>query len=479
MENKIYSILLIDDDRAAYTIINNGLANDRFEVLYESDPENALSSAANHKPDAILLDIMFNGENKGKSILEKLKESKLKTIPVIMLTSTMRDYKEADYPEAAFAFAKEVFRGGDAAFTNLSELIENAVKQSDNIEPDDSRFGFVVGDTSAMHDVCKTILEVAPTDATVLVIGETGTGKEGVANAIHKLSNRNNAPFVKVNCGAFSEENLLISELFGHEKGSFTGANETRKGIFETASGGTVFLDEIGDTTPQAQVKLLRVIQQKEITRLGSSTPIQIDIRIVAATNKNIKEEIQAGKFREDLYYRLNVVKISLPPLRRRADDIERFFSYFVNIFNIKHKKFISDIVNTELLGTFRDYNWTGNIREFENKIERAIIGKKGNVLLPSDFRFSQEDTSPIDVNSIADKFLKKEYDGTYFINELKGELRRLVIIDVYNKLYKKNGTPPTSKELADVFSFRPDNMRRKIDESNLTMEELKKQYPK
>jgi DNA-binding NtrC family response regulator len=479
MEKKIYSILLIDDDRAAYTIINNGLSNDRFEVIYESDQENALSSAANHKPDVILLDIMFDGENKGKNVLEKLKKSKLKAIPVIMLTSTMRDYKEADYPDAAFAFAKEVFRGGDAAFTNLSELIENAVKQSDNIEPDDSRFGFVVGNTQAMHDVCKKILEVAPTDATVLVTGETGTGKEGVAYAIHKLSNRNNAPFVKVNCGAFPEENLLISELFGHEQGAFTGANELRRGIFETASGGTVFLDEIGDASSQVQVKLLRVIEQKEITRMGSSTPIQIDIRIVAATNKDIKKEIQAGRFREDLYFRLNVVTISLPPLRKRLDDIEMLFNYFVNAFNTTHKKFISDIVNKELFGAFEDYSWTGNIREFENKIEQAIIGKRGNVLLPSDFTFVQESTSPIDVNSISEKFLRKEYGSKYFIDQLIGELRRLVIIDVYNKLYKKNGKPPASKELADVFGFKPDNMRRKIGESNLSMEKLENQYSK
>lgn len=479
MENKIYKILLIDDDKAAYTIVKNGLSGYRFEMLYESDPENALNSASRHKPDAILLDIMFDDENKGMSILEELKKSRFKTIPVIMLTSTMRVYREADYPEATFAFAKDAFREGDAAFEHLSELIENAVEQSDNIEPNDSRFGFVVGNTQAMHEACRKILEVAPTDTTVLVTGETGTGKEGVANAIHILSNRNNASFVKVNCGAFSEENLLISELFGHERGAFTGANELHRGIFETASGGTVFLDEIGDASPQVQVKLLRVIQQKEITRMGSSAPIQIDIRIIAATNKNIKEEIQANRFREDLYYRLNVVKICLPPLRKRTDDIERLFSNFVNIFNRKHNKFISDIINKELLKALLDYNWPGNIREFENKIERAIIGKKGNVLLPSDFKFTQEDTSPIDVSSISDKFLKKEYDGTYFINELKGELRRLVIIDVYNKLYKKNGTPPTSKNLADVFGFRPDNMRRKIDESNLKMEELKNQYPK
>jgi len=478
MEKKIYKILLIDDDKAAYITVNNGLSSDRFKVLYESNPAEALNSTSRHKPDVILLDIMFDDENKGISILGDLKKSRHRAVPVIMLTSTMRNYREADYPDAAFAFAKEAFGEGEVAFKHLSDMIESAINHSDNIDADDNRFGFVVGTTPAMHDVCRKILEVAPTDATVLINGETGTGKEMVATAIHMLSNRNKAPFVTVNCGGFAEENLLISELFGHEKGSFTGANEMRKGIFETASRGTVFLDEIGETTLQAQVKLLRVIQQKEITRLGSSTPIRIDIRIIAATNKDIKREIQAGKFREDLYYRLNVVKVSLPSLRERTDeDLERLFRYFVNNVKEKHKKFVSDIPNEELIKAFREYQWPGNIREFENKIESAIIGKRGNVLLPSDFIFSHEDTSHLDVHAIAEKFLKKEFDGTYFINQLRGESRRLVIIDVFNKLYKENGRPPASKELADIFGFKAANMRRKLGESNLTMEELKRLY--
>lgn len=477
MDEKIYKILLIDDEVATYTIVSEGLSAYGFEVIHENEPEKALSTTSSRKPDAILLDIMFYGRDRGMSILQELKRSSSKSIPVIMLTSTMRDYRESDYVSADFAFAKDEFRDGDGAFEHLSNMIKQAINYSDNIDADDDRFGFVVGSTPAMHDVCRRILDVAPTDVTVLINGETGTGKERVANAIHMISNRNNASFVKVNCGAFTEENLLISELFGHEKGSFTGATDLRRGIFETATGGTVFLDEIGDTTLQAQVKLLRVIQQKEITRLGSSSPIRIDIRIIAATNKDITAEIKAGRFREDLYYRLNVVNIHLPPLRERSDDdLERLFSHFVNNVKQKHKKYVSSIPNKELLKAFRDYNWPGNIREFENKIERAVIGKRGNVLLPSDFQFLQEAGSPLDVNTLSDKFLKKEYDGQYFIDQLKGESRRLVIIDVYNKLYMKIGRLPTSKELAEVFGFKPDNMRRKIDESNLTMEILKKE---
>ena len=478
MENKTYKLLLLDDELPAYAIVKNGLSKHGFEVFHESNPENALKSISTYKPDTILLDIMFSGNPRGKELLEEIKKSKHNTIPVVILTNTMKDFKEDEYPAAAFAFAKDDFMKGDEAFSYLSDQIRNVVNNSDTIDQDDSRFGFVIGSTPQMHNVCKTILRVAPTDVTVLITGETGTGKEKVAKAVHNLSNRKGNQFVKVNCGAFPEENLLISELFGHEKGAFTGANETRKGIFETASGGTVFLDEIGEATSNVQVKLLRVIQEGEITRLGSSVPIKIDMRIIAATNKSLEEEVKAGRFRKDLYYRLNVVSIHLPPLKERTeDDLKRLFRYFANNFNKIHKKLISDILNEELLKTFREYNWPGNVREFENKIERAIIGKKGNVLLPSDFQFAQGDTSPIDVNSISDKYLRKELNDKYFIEQLKGDSRRLVIIDVYNKLYKKNGKPPTSKELADVFNFSPVNMRQKIKESELTLEELEKQY--
>lgn len=488
MENKTYKLLLIDDEQEAYAVVKNGLSRHGFEVFYESNPENALNSISTHKPDTILLDIMFSGSPRGKELLEEIKKSKHKTVPVVMLTNTMKEYKEADYPDAAFPFAKDAFKQGDAAFGSLSEQIRNVlnINNSDIITLDDKRFGtlddkrfgFVVGKTRQMHDVCKTILLVAPADVTVLITGETGTGKERVAKAIHNLSSRNEKPFVTVNCGAFTEDNLLISELFGHERGGFTGATETRKGIFETASGGgTLFLDEIGETSSNAQAKLLRVVQEQEITRLGSSAPIKINVRIIAATNRKLEEEVKAGRFREDLYHRLAVVPIQLPPLRERSDDIEILFGHFVNIFNKRHKKHILDILNNDLLKAFREYNWPGNIREFEKKIESAIIRKKdGNVLLPGDFNLAQEETLPIDVNSISNKFLEGELDITYYLDQLNGDSRRAVIIDVYNKYWQRNGKPPTREVLASIFKTTSENMQQKLREESIKLRNLKKQ---
>src|SRR5574342_313661 len=202
MENKKYKLLLIDDEQEAYAVVKNGLSRHGFEVFYESNPENALNSISTGKPDTILLDIMFSGKPRGKELLEEIKKSKHNTIPVVMLTNTMKDYKEADYHDAAFPFAKDAFKQGDAAFGSLSEQIRNVlnINNSEITALDDKKFGFVVGKTRQMHDVCKTILLVAPADVTVLITGETGTGKEKVAKAIHNLSSRNEKPFVTVNC---------------------------------------------------------------------------------------------------------------------------------------------------------------------------------------------------------------------------------------------------------------------------------------
>lgn len=479
MENKTYKLLLIDDEQEAYAVVKNGLSRHGFEVFYESNPENALNSISTHKPDTILLDIMFSGKPRGKELLEEIKESKYNYIPVIMLTGNMETYKEKDYPGAAFPFVKKELKKGAAAHSDLSKQIKDVLNKSDDIAPDDPRFGFVVGNTPQMRNVCKTILDVAPTNATVLITGETGTGKEKVAEAVHCLSNRKGKQFVTVNCSEFPEENLLISGLFGHEKGAFTGATETRKGIFETASGGTVFLDEIGEATSDVQAKLLRVVQNGEITRLGSSSPIKADMRIIAATNKSFEEEVKAGRFREDLYYRLNVIKIHLPPLRERSDDdLKRLFIHFVNTFNEEHKKSISaDTFNDELFKAFREYNWPGNIREFEKKIESAIIRKKeGNVLLPGDFNLIQKETLPIDVNSVSNKFLEGQLGIEYYTDQLKGDSRRAVILDVYNKYCQRNGKPPTGKVLAGIFKTTPGNMRQKLTEEHIELEELKKQ---
>ena len=232
-------------------------------------------------------------------------------------------------------------------------------------------FGDIIGDSPKMEQVFKVIQRIAQSDVTVLVRGETGTGKELVAAAIHKRSNRKDEPFIKLNCAAITDT-LLESELFGHEKGAFTDARETRKGRFELADGGTLFLDEIGDISPSAQVKLLRVLQEREFERVGGSKTIKVNVRLVAATNRNLEQMVKDGKFREDLYYRLNVIPIDLPPLRERGEDIKQLVNFFLERSIKNHKKRVT--ITEEAMDALCSYPWPGNVRELENTIERIVL---------------------------------------------------------------------------------------------------------
>ena len=232
-------------------------------------------------------------------------------------------------------------------------------------------FGDIIGDSPKMEQVFKVIQRIAQSDVTVLVRGETGTGKELVAAAIHKRSKRAEEPFIKLNCAAITDT-LLESELFGHEKGAFTDARETRKGRFELADGGTLFLDEIGDISSSAQVKLLRVLQEREFERVGGSKTIKVNVRLVAATNRNLEQMVKDGKFREDLYYRLNVIPIDLPPLRERGDDIKQLVNFFLERSMKNHKKRVT--ITDEAMDALCSYPWPGNVRELENTIERIVL---------------------------------------------------------------------------------------------------------
>jgi len=262
-------------------------------------------------------------------------------------------------------------------------------------------FGNIIGKSKIMQDVFETIRKVAPTNATVLIEGESGTGKELVAKSIHFNSLRRGRPFIAVNCSALAES-LLESELFGHEKGAFTGAVAMKKGRFELADGGTLFLDEIGELSQGLQVKLLRIIQEKSFERVGGVKPISVNIRIIAATNKKLKNEVEQGRFREDLYYRLNVVRIVLPELRQRKEDINILVSHFINKYSDERR---SDIpvrgLDQEVERLFYEYNWQGNIRELENVIERAMVLCPDDKIkasdLPKDFRNSVHDDRILD----------------------------------------------------------------------------------
>jgi transcriptional regulator with PAS, ATPase and Fis domain len=244
----------------------------------------------------------------------------------------------------------------------------------------------IIGSSAAMHEVYRLTRQVARSRASVLLLGETGTGKELIAHAIHSLSDRRNRPFVRVNCGALSES-LLESELFGHVRGAFTGAIDNRTGRFEAAHTGTIFLDEINSTTPLLQVKLLRVLQEREFERVGDTQTIRVDTRVVAASNRDLIEEAVEGRFREDLYYRLNVVPIYLPPLRDRREDIPQLVSHFLELYNEQNDRYVVHI-DPRAIEAFQDYHWPGNVRELQNYIERSVVMATGDEitydLLPS-----------------------------------------------------------------------------------------------
>jgi len=237
----------------------------------------------------------------------------------------------------------------------------------------------LIGSSVAMEDVYRTIRRVARSSASVLLLGETGTGKELVATAIHRLSLRHGGPFVRVNCGALSE-NLLESELFGHVRGSFTGAVNNRTGRFEAAHGGTIFLDEINSTSSHLQVKLLRVLQEREFERVGDTDTIRVDTRVIAASNRDLMDEVAEDRFREDLYWRLNVVPISIPPLRQRKEDVPELVAHFLNAYNEANDRYVLHI-QPEALVALQDYDWPGNVRELQNYIERAVVMADGDEL--------------------------------------------------------------------------------------------------
>lgn len=260
--------------------------------------------------------------------------------------------------------------------------VHYVANEKDYQKPDVDVFCGIIGRSPKMRDLYDSIKQVAKTDATVLILGETGTGKELVADALHSLSNRKDKNMVKINCNAFSE-NILESELFGHVKGSFTGAISDRKGRFEIADKGSIFLDEIGELEKRIQVKLLRVLQQQEIEKVGSTYPVKIDTRIIAATNRDLKEEIKEGNFREDLYFRLKVFPICVPPLRDRLEDIDLLVDYFVEKFSKAHKKKVR--VASEVIDLFKRYSWPGNIRELEHIMEYAFIKTRSNVITYTD----------------------------------------------------------------------------------------------
>ena len=345
-------------------------------------------------------------------MLEKIKEKNAE-LPVIMMTAhgTVEKAVEA-MQKGAYNYILKPFDNNQLViYVNKAIAMYRVVKENRRLRSAiKSRYSFgnLIGKSKSMQNIFDTITKVAPSTATVLIEGASGTGKELVAKSIHFNSPRSNNPFVAVNCSALAES-LLESELFGHEKGAFTGAVAMKKGRFELADGGTLFLDEIGELSPPMQVKLLRVLQEKVFERVGGVRPISVNIRLIAATNKALKDEIRMGRFREDLFYRLNVVHVVLPPLRERTEDIRPLAAHFIQKYASAHRK-DSPVTHMEqeVERIFFDYSWPGNVRELENVIERAMVMCSDQVIkvedLPADFKTNAYKDSRVRLESLPTK---------------------------------------------------------------------------
>ena len=364
-------ILVIDDEAAIRRILREILEHEQYQVDDAASAIEALPLVKDNEYDAILCDIKMP-QMDGIEFLEETK--KISDAPVIMISGhgTIDTAVEAIKKGAFDYIAKP------PELNRLLITLRNALDKSKLMTETKALKKVVshkyqmIGSSAAMNEIHDIIEKVAPTNARVLIEGENGTGKELVARRLHELSNRSYAPFVEVNCAAIPSE-LIESQLFGHEKGSFTSAIKMKKGDFELANNGTLFLDEIGDMSLSAQAKVLRALQENKITRVGGENEINVNVRIIAATNKNLKEEIQKGNFREDLYHRLSVIIINVPPLRNRIDDIPELIEYFVENISNEMGKAAPDFTE-EAVKELQKYRWTGNIRELHNVIERLVI---------------------------------------------------------------------------------------------------------
>ncbi len=382
------TVLIVDDEKNYPLILSAVLQEEGFDTLTANSGKDALEILKNSDIDLVLTDMKMPSMD-GIELLEKIKNQDPE-LPVIMMTAhgTVDKAVEA-MQKGAYSYILKPFDNERLIlYVNKAVGVYRVIKENRRLRDvveSQYCFGNMIGKSKGMQDVFATVRKVAPVTATVLIEGESGTGKELVAKSIHFNSSRRTMPFIAVNCSALTES-LLESELFGHEKGAFTGALSTKKGRFELADEGTLFLDEIGELSQNLQVKLLRVLQEKIFERVGGIKPVAVDIRIIAATNKKLKDEMIQGRFREDLYYRLNVVHIVLPPLKQRKEDIILLANHFLEKFT-KMRNFNISVtgIDQEVERIFYDYSWPGNVRELENVIERAMIMCSGKTISPSD----------------------------------------------------------------------------------------------
>lgn len=441
--SKKANILFTDDEDTFRTIMAKELGRMGYNVTCNASGAETLKNLQERDFDVVLLDITMPVMN-GIETLRKIKEME-STTEVIVLTGQ----GSIENAVQAIKLGAYDYLTKPCRLSELDALLQKALEKRQlnrenthlkRLVQDDQKTPTMIGNGVAMNAVYKTIDKVAPSDSIVLIQGESGTGKELVAKIIHKRSTRANKPFVVVNCATL-QETLLESELFGHIKGAFTGATESRIGLFEAADGGTLFLDEIGELTINTQAKLLRVVQSGEIRRVGENRIITVDTRIIAATHKNLDTEVKNGRFREDLYFRLNVITLSLPPLRERREDIPVLIHYFLSNFHQNEQK---KNLLPEAIRVMTQYNWPGNVRELENTIERLVILTEGDSISIADLPENICGSSSISdaaketkatVSEIEKKHILKILHEKQWNKSLAAETLGISLKTLYNKL--------------------------------------------
>jgi len=401
------TILVVDDESNYLTVMETLLGEAGYEVLTAPGGQEALRFAGSNDLDLVLTDMKMPKMN-GIELLGEIKRL-YPDLPVIMMTAYGTVEKAvAAMKTGAFDYVLKPFKNEELLVT-IARALEHRrlVLQNRMLLADlDKKYGFpnIVGESKSMREILALVKRVATSRATVLVSGESGTGKELVARALHQQSPRSGKPFITVNCAALTET-LLESELFGHERGAFTHAVALRKGRFELADGGTLFMDEVAEMSPALQVKLLRILQEMEFERVGGNKTIKVDVRVVAATNREIKEEVEEGRFREDLYYRLNVVHLHIPPLRQRQEDIPPLAAHFVRKYSQENVR--GEVhLTPEAMKLLIQYDWPGNARELENVMERAVILCADHLITPQDLPAELAAAAPPEPRLDIDRFI-------------------------------------------------------------------------
>lgn len=426
------TILIVDDDKSIRYSLKR-MMEGKYSILTAQNGEEALERLKESSPDLIIMDIKMPGRS-GIDVLREIKSIDAKSLVIIMTAYGTTETAIEAMKYGAFDYILKPFpipqmKGLVEKALSLRRMMKQEVIYASTEGEETDEGERIIGSSPKMQEIYKIVGQIAPSDVTVLLRGESGTGKELFARAIYQHSSRSNLPFLPVNCAAIPDT-LLESELFGHEKGSFTGATSRRIGKLEQCQGGTTFLDEIGDMSLSTQAKLLRVLQEKSFERLGGTETIKVDIRLIVATNKDLEEAIGNGKFREDLYYRLNVVSIMIPPLKERKEDIPGLVSYFLKKFNRELKKGIVGITPSAM-AKIASYGWPGNVRQLENVLKRAMVLCQGEWILEDQLLF------------------EKGWER----REAEEESSKKNVEDLLNALFEEFSTAPVTSQDLDMIS--------------------------